>query len=156
MDAVGEVRLIYRMPTESNEIDPAFLEAIRNRIEHEDNLTCQRLSFLVSSQSFMLTAFAICVTAPSMLHDAQHERTHALIITLLPTCSIISISVLYMSLIGGMRAMADLRACIPPNQPRRVMLLLQGTPTTRFLGLTAPLLLPILFLMIWSLLLFYH
>ena len=35
------------------------LEEIRRRIEHEDNLLNQRVSWIVSSQPFLLTGYAI-------------------------------------------------------------------------------------------------
>ena len=34
-------------------------QVFRNRIEHEDNLIMQRLSWLMASQSFLFTAYAI-------------------------------------------------------------------------------------------------
>ena len=41
------------------EEDVRFYQAIRARIEHEDGLTVNRLSWLVGSQSFLFTAYAL-------------------------------------------------------------------------------------------------
>ncbi len=56
------------------------LEALRRRIEHEDNLVNQRLSWLVASQAFMLTAFAILLNAPlNSLIPAYYAANHLLV-----------------------------------------------------------------------------
>lgn len=44
-----------------------YYNLFRNRIEHEDNLIVQRLSWLVASQSFLFTAYAITVNGLSSL-----------------------------------------------------------------------------------------
>ncbi len=36
-----------------------FYEAARRRIEHEDNLNVNRLSWLMASQSFLFSAYAV-------------------------------------------------------------------------------------------------
>ena len=43
------------------------LENIRRRIEHEDNLLNQRVSWVVSSQAFLLTGYAILLNGPQVL-----------------------------------------------------------------------------------------
>ena len=51
------------------------LETIRKRIEHEDNLLNQRVSWIVSSQAFLLTGYAILLNGPQVLRSEQFERT---------------------------------------------------------------------------------
>ena len=52
------------------------LEALRRRIEHEDNLINQRLSWLVASQAFLLTALAISLNAtPNQSRPPMWRRT---------------------------------------------------------------------------------
>ena len=49
-----------------------FYRLIRSQIEHEDNSQQQRLSWLVASQSFLFTAFAI------VLSNLQIEKPSAI------------------------------------------------------------------------------
>ena len=53
-------RLIARMDDATQS-----LETIRKRIEHEDDLLNQRVSWIVSSQAFLLTGYAILLNAPT-------------------------------------------------------------------------------------------
>ena len=47
-------------PTMNTPLTPLeYYNLIRERIEHEDNLIVQRLTWLVGSQSFLFTAYAI-------------------------------------------------------------------------------------------------
>jgi hypothetical protein len=48
------------------------LEEIRRRIEHEDNLLNQRVSWIVSSQAFLLTGYAILLNAPIESRNEHH------------------------------------------------------------------------------------
>jgi hypothetical protein len=53
------------------------LEIIRRRLEHEDNLVNQRLSWILSSQAFLLTGYAILLNAPGELRSEVYVRHHA-------------------------------------------------------------------------------
>src|SRR3954470_6456178 len=64
------------------------LENIRRRIEHEDNLLNQRVSWVVSSQAFLLTGYAILLNGPQVLRSEQFNQTHALLMKLIPLTSI--------------------------------------------------------------------
>ena len=60
------------------------LQFIRHRIEHGDNLINQRLSALVGSQAFLLTAFAISLNAPKEFFSPHYEPVHRLLTHMLP------------------------------------------------------------------------
>src|ERR1043166_7894961 len=87
------------------------LETIRKRIEHEDNLLNQRLSWIVSSQAFLLTGYAVLLNAPLELRNKEFVHAHALLMKLIPLTSICVTVLLWFGILAGILAMRDLRAC---------------------------------------------
>src|SRR3954464_9659948 len=87
------------------------LQEIRRRIEHEDNLLNQRVSWIVSSQAFLLTGYAILLNAPLQFRSEEFVRAHALLMKLIPFTSICVTVLLWFSILAGILAMRDLRAC---------------------------------------------
>jgi hypothetical protein len=127
------------------------LETIRKRIEHEDNLLNQRVSWIVSSQAFLLTGYAILVNAPSQLRSEQLVRDHTLLMKLIPLTSICITVLLWFGILAGILAMRDLRACARAH-PGYEGGHIQGRPLTRVIGLATPALVPVVFLITWLLL----
>jgi hypothetical protein len=124
------------------------LEALRRRIEHEDNLVNQRLSWLVASQAFMLTAFAILLNAPlNALTPAYYAANH-LIESLLPYAAIACVFIIWITLAGAIWSMKILRAKAAsitlPND-----IAVQSPAIIRGLGLAAPIGIPAIFLVLW-------
>ena len=128
----------------------------RSRIEHEDELIVQRLSWLVASQSFLFTAYAITTNALTTLDPKAAGRflDHAvLVFRLIPTVAICVALLIYISILAALRAIREIRRLylsrpIPADLPP-----IQTSATTRLLGLSAPLLLPLLFVSVWLVLL---
>jgi hypothetical protein len=86
------------------------LETIRERIEHEDNLLNQRVSWIVSSQAFLLTGYAMLINAPAQFRSEELVRYHALLMKLIPLKSICVTVLLWFGILAGILAMRDLRA----------------------------------------------
>lgn len=128
----------------------------RGRIEHEDNLIMQRLSWLVASQSFLFTAYAITTNGLSSLEPKTAGgflEQSALLFRLIPTVAIFVALLIYISILAALRAIRQIRRLyqaksLPPHLPP-----IQTAATTRLLGLSAPLLLPLLFVSVWLVLL---
>lgn len=126
-----------------------MLEVLRHRIEHEDNLVNQRLSGLVGSQSFLVTAFAILLGGGQMdapVTPLAHARLR--LIALLPWVSLASILLLWLTIAGAIWSMARLRAAAarvagPDDLP------VQSVAAIRRLGLVAPVAIPAVFLALW-------
>ena len=127
------------------------LETIRKRIEHEDNLLNQRVSWIVSSQAFLLTGYAILLNAPLQLRSEHFERSHALLMKLIPLTSICVTVLLWFGILAGIWAMRDLRACAERRSEYEASHI-QGRPLTRVIGLATPALVPVVFLITWLLL----
>ncbi|MGA3007181.1 MAG: hypothetical protein ABSE59_04745 [Opitutaceae bacterium] len=124
------------------------LEALRRRIEHEDNLVNQRLSWLVASQAFLLTAFAILLNAPLASLTPAYFAANHLMVALLPCAAIACVAVIWITLAGAIWSMKLLRAqaaaiTLPNDIP------VQSPPVIRGLGLVAPIGIPAIFLGLW-------
>jgi hypothetical protein len=124
------------------------LEALRRRIEHEDNLVNQRLSWLVASQAFMLTAFAIALNAPPNAQTAAYAAASQRLVSFLPLAGIACIVIIGFTVAGAIWSMRLLRkqasAITLPND-----LPVQSPAPIRALGLFAPIGIPLVFLVLW-------
>jgi len=141
-----------------------FLDIVRRRLEHEDNLVNQRLAWLLTSQAFLLTAYAILLNAPVTLRSATHETQQALLLWLIPLSAIVTISLIWLAIVAALLAMRDLRASAagqkisavddPGSAEMRdlVSAHIQGTKQTLVLGLAAPVIIPPVFLATWIIL----
>jgi hypothetical protein len=132
-------------------------QIFRNRIEHEDTLIMQRLSWLMASQSFLFTAYAIVTNGMSALPTlgnnifSRHLSTLARII---PIVALLNSFLILISILGALKAIWELRDAYRKQPEILGAIPLQTSRTARRLGLSAPLLLPLLFLAVWLFLLF--
>lgn len=129
-----------------------FYRVLRTAIEHEDQLINHRLSWLVSSQAFMLTAFAISLNAPVLFVSPVYAKLNRLLYALLPYTGMVSAILIYPTIIGAMLALRRLRrhavGKVPPGLPP-----IHGAPMTIALGHCGPLLIPWVFIITWLILL---
>jgi len=132
--------------------DAEFYQAIRSQIVHEDDLIAQRLSWLVSSQSFLFTAYAIVLNGPAVTRSALMSRQQALIYQVIPGIAMISAILIYCGIIGGAVAMNSLRKAFQAQfatHGRSAVPSVQGNIRTLLLGHIAPLTLPLIFAAVW-------
>ena len=128
---------------------------VRQQIEHEDNLVSQRLSWLLGSQSFLFTAYAISLNGPTQIRSKQLEAHLGLLLLILPLVSIISAFLIWIAVLAGTWTMYKLRKIykrefvqffgnqIPP---------VQSTGLALLMGHLAPMILPAVFMVLWLLL----
>ncbi len=126
------------------------LESIRSRLEHEDNLVNHRVSWILTSQAFLLTGYAILLNTSVMLRSELHGRHHSLLMWLIPLIGIITVLVLWLAIVGALITMRDLRAAATTRSGAAVNDV-HGRKITRWLGLSAPLVIPAVFLVTWLL-----
>jgi hypothetical protein len=139
-----------------------YYSIIRGQVEHEDNLMMQRLNWFITSQSFFFSAFAIDVTslfaAPPLAAGDVYD-TRQLLRILIPLVAIIASGVILITIIAGVLAMHNLRGLFHRHVEKCDCLDLppvQGFRRTWAMGLAAPLLLPIVFLSVWTFLLLHN
>ena len=133
-----------------------YYSIIRDQIEHEDNLLGQRLSWFVGAQAFLFTAYAITLSNSGPNHiQWVADRMHKLLI-LIPVTAILSCILIYMTVIAGLIAIGDLRRLYKTHQDQGQTIGLppvQGYRRTQMLGQAAPIFVPLVFLVVWAILL---
>ncbi len=142
------------MTPASEEAQYAYDDTLAHQLEHEDGLMVNRLSWLVASQSFLFTAYAITLNGAPLAQSVMALR-HAELLRILPVLGFTTCGLIYLSLLAGARVTMALRHVLVGNYRAAVGLRppLQGTRMTHAFGLAAPLLLPPLFLLAWVILL---
>ena len=129
--------------------DHAFCDSIRRQIEHEDSLVVNRLSWLMGSQSFLFTAYAIVVNGPVIPRTAVFTTKQDHLITMLPLLGIACCVLIYAGVLGAALVMKHLRADLAARIKGTVQPPIQGSAITRTMGMAAPLLLPPFFCVAW-------
>jgi len=133
-----------------------YYNLIRSRIEHEDNLVVQRLSWLVASQSFLFTACAIVTnglaTQPALQPDcARFLSQLQLLNQLIPVVGMLTSILIYISILAAVASMQHLRNSYRsrfPNDETGAPPIMTDAPI-RLFGHSAAVLLPIVFITIW-------
>jgi len=127
---------------------------LRDQLQHEDNLITQRLSWLMGSQAFLFTAYAIVLNGPERPKNALIGALQDYLLGTVPTVGLLSAALIYLSIIAGALAMFnihrfawnfcdDAAVRFPP---------FRGSKLTRYMGFASPLLLPPIFIVVWLLL----
>jgi hypothetical protein len=128
-------------------MDPE-LPVIQSRLAHEDDLINQRISWLMSSQSFLLTAYAITLNGLAGDIGRPEATVQRRLLELLPTTGIACVILVGIAVIGGMFALSELRRiAVEKFSSDRVDIIC--SPRIQFLGISAPILIPLVFLFIW-------
>jgi hypothetical protein len=128
---------------------------IRGQIEHEDNLVGSRISWFVTSQSFLFSAYAIMASSfPANATEAFKDSKRTLLL-IIPMIAISTSILILLAIFSGLGAMARLRQIYLKYAPKSFELLppIHGDRATRITGMAAPVLLPPLFMAVWIFLL---
>jgi len=128
---------------------------VRQQIEHEDNLISQRLSWLLGSQSFLFTAYAISLNGPVQIRSKSFQGTVDLLILLLPLVAILSSVLIWLAVLAGTWTMYKLRHAYSQRITatfRSELPSVQSTGGALILGHFAPVFVPALFIVVWMLL----
>jgi hypothetical protein len=132
--------------------DAEIYHTLRSQIEFEDSLITQRLSWCVASQAFLFSAYAITLNAPKEAASLTFAQQQKLLHHLVPLVGVGSCILVYLSVVAGVLAQVRLRRFfakrLPPERAAQYPPI-QGVLETRALGLSAPLGLPLMFIIIW-------
>ncbi len=143
------------MATQSEEGPSPYAATVRRQLEHEDGLMVNRLSWLVASQSFLFTAYAIVLNAAPQTQNPAAAGRQDLLRILLPALGLATCGLIYLGVLAGVRVTNVLRRQFRERRARETNLeeMIVDTAATHALGLAAPLLLPPLFSAAWATLL---
>ena len=142
------------LPTDQSGISTQEYIFLREEIRHEDNLINQRLSWLVSSQAFLLTGFAITLNGPIKFRSESYENLSLALVQWLPIAGMVICLVNYLTIWAAILHMNKVRQLARDAHPEHFPLV-QGSALTRKLGLSGPMLIPLVFLLVWLVLRFH-
>jgi hypothetical protein len=138
--------------TSHEPMDPDFA-LLQARLSHEDDLVNQRVSWLVNSQSFLLTAYAITLNGLAADASKPLAIVQRKLLDMLPVVGVACVVLVLVALVGGLCAISELRRFAATTYAKNRLFLI-SKPTPQFLGVSAPVLIPLVFLVIWSVVLF--
>ncbi|MDP9173463.1 MAG: hypothetical protein M3O30_06305 [Planctomycetota bacterium] len=127
---------------------------VRAQIQHEDDLVAQRLNWFLSSQSFLFTAYAI-VSTSSPVRMSSNEGIRTTLMTVIPLIAIIAGALIFIAIVAGAMVMRRLRVSFEPYEAHAQehgLPPLQGFGYTRTMGFSAPMMLPLVFMAVWTML----
>ena len=120
---------------------------LRARIDRETDLIFQRTAWVVGSQAFLFSAYAVSLSGPAHAATPAIAAKSHLLIVLIPWVSLVSLFLLLVTIGAGVAAWRRLRLHADRVNPKAHAL--EGGPAVRLAGLAAPLLVPVAFLMTW-------
>ncbi|MDB6064129.1 MAG: hypothetical protein JWR26_337 [Pedosphaera sp.] len=125
---------------------------LREEIRHQHNLINQRLSWLVSSQAFLLTAFAIALNSPVQSKLPAYEKLNMALVNLLPVAGVLTCFLGWLTIWAAILQLRKVRETLgntnPPHFPS-----VQSSIAVQRMGLSGPFFIPMLFLAVWMVLL---
>ena len=123
-----------------------LFEVIRSEIKHEDDLIGQRVSWFTAAQAFLLTALAIAHQGKNALPTPANNALFPLI----PIVALCSSLLIFCGVVAGLAALAQWRAqlrALVDRHPELPRLLNDGWIIV--MGWSAPLALPLVFIIAW-------
>jgi hypothetical protein len=127
-----------------------IFDIIRSEIKHEDDLIGQRVSWFTASQAFLLTALAIAHQGQTTLPTPANNALFPLI----PIVALCSSILIFCGVVGGIAALSQWRArfrALVSRHPETPRVVNDGWIVA--LGWSAPLALPLVFIVAWAYLL---
>jgi hypothetical protein len=119
----------------------------RDRLDHEHVLLSERMTWIVMSNAWLFTAFA--VSLGSAATPGPYGPALRTLVRLLPWVAIASLVTYYISVTAALFAMSRLHRFIDVHDDQLLRSAIVGGPTQRVSGLAAQLLLPVIFLATW-------
>jgi hypothetical protein len=131
-------------------------DALRDQVKHEDDLIGQRINWFVASQSFLFSAYAIVLSnlgsgKTKPVADQQH-----LLVLMIPVLANVLCLLAWITVYAGEVAITRLRKTFEPlchAANAAGLPPVQGVRRTQVLGMVPPLLLPMVFFAVWTLML---
>ena len=124
---------------------------VRERLDRENELLSHRISWVVASQAFLLSAYGNCLVGGSGEAHNPNARRLELLLAVLPWTGILSLLALYVTVFAALVTMWRLRRVV--EQSHAMSHSAVGDPPLRRAGLAGPLVVPCVFLVTWVLLL---
>jgi DNA-binding NarL/FixJ family response regulator len=149
-------RLIYDQREPESELPISFwsqspFEHAVSRIMREHDLFNHRLTWLVTSQTLFLTAYALLTNQYAYLSTLKTSPSPEIqgFISAIPWVGLTLCALMYLSIIGALFAIRYWRDRFREEQPTNSIFSLVGSEWGHVLGLIAPIFTPLVFVCIW-------
>jgi hypothetical protein len=142
------------MGTGTPDDDPTrrLWETIRGQLDRENELLIHRTTWVVGTQAFLFTGYAIALNAEGTGSPSPSAMQERVLAGVLPWAAVASLVLLYLTIAAGLAAIVRLRSHLPDIPDGRLRML-EARWGTRLVGLAGPVLIPAVFLATWLVLL---
>ena len=124
---------------------------LRSRLDRENELLVHRTAWVVGSQAFLFSAYAMAVNGHPGAAPAAYQQAR-LLASAIPWVAVVALVLLNISIAGNLAALIHLRRQVDEDCDPRMRVLLIGR-RARMAGMVAPVLIPVAFLITWLVLL---
>ncbi len=128
---------------------------VRSQIEHLDLMLSQRITYFIIAQSFFFSAFAIAITGKAS--DPSNNDLYKMLLLILPITSLFTIIFTSVDAVASIFYMKGLRRHYEKTtkniQYEKAYPPIHGTVKQRVYEHFSPIILPLLFVVIWTILL---
>jgi len=139
------------IPPQASEVKNLSLREytfLREEIRHQDNLVNARLSWLVSSQSFLLSGFAVTLNGSAQSLLPIYAKLNVILVNSLPVAGLVTDVASYLTIWAAISRMRSIRHLAGKSHPLHLPTV-QAEVVERRLGLAGPVLIPLVFLTVW-------
>lgn len=129
---------------------------VRAQIEHVSNNLSQRIIWMVIAQSFFFSGYAILINGKPP--EAALQPIHEMMRQLIPIAALLTVIFSFIDVIASILQMKKLRLSFENGNGKQMAAELHFPPINatkkdRILVLASPVLIPILFIIVWTILL---
>jgi hypothetical protein len=125
----------------------------REELRHEDNLINQRVSWLISSQAFLLGGFATLINSSGFGDLSKLSSLKSAMVTGLPVAGILAVFAGYSTILAAVLHVGGVRRLVAKRPIKRMPNLHNWHPLERRMGLFGPLVTPLIFVAFWIIIL---
>lgn len=130
--------------------DLSFQFLLRTRLDRETDLLIHRTAWVVGSQAFLFSAYAVSLSGPARAATAEIAAKATLLMHVIPWVAVTSLMLLLVTIGAGIAAVVRLHRHTDDTDPRARVL--DEGRVVRIAALVAPLLIPTAFLATWTVL----
>jgi len=121
---------------------------LREEIRHKDNLVNARLSWLVSSQAFLLSDFTVSLNGSAQSLLPICAKLNVILATSLRVAGLVTVVASYLTIWAAIHRMARIRSLAGGFHPSHLPSV-QSETGLRRMGFAGPVLIPVVFLAVW-------
>jgi hypothetical protein len=122
----------------------------RDELRHEDILINSRVSWLISSQAFLLGGFATLFSANASSGSAEFHYLRGLLLMGIPLAGLLGVVVNYVTILGAVLHVRGVRKITKTIRVPRMPTLNNWHTPQLWMGLFGPLATPLIFLSFWA------